>query len=103
MSAVDLATLLESRSTGGQLERLYVDHGELLQHNDFDPVLASANLTGLEAAAVLGPTGRATVQTILTDERRFDLLAAEMRGRIDRRRSLLAAYARGWNLSSADR
>jgi predicted nucleotidyltransferase len=97
--AVDLATLLEVQGSADQLDRLYDSHGDRLRRYDFDPVLAGANLVGAEAATLLGPSGRAAMRDLLADEQRLDLLAAEMRGVISRRRALLDAYVSGWDFS----
>lgn len=93
--AVDLAALIECRSDGDRLDELYDEHGEVLRRNSFDPLLAGAEVLDAEGAAMLGPAARMVLRGILADEQRFDLLSAQMRGRIGRRRDLLAAYARG--------
>jgi predicted nucleotidyltransferase len=97
--AVDLATLLEAQGSADQLDRLYDDHGDRLRRYDFDPVLAGAEVVGAEAAMLLGQSGRAAMRDLLAEQPRLDLLAAEMRGMISRRRAMLDAYVSGWGFS----
>ena len=69
--AIDLATVLRTYLDAGNRERLYNDHPDLLTE-DFDYVLAGAELLGRDiASSVSSPTKRLIIE-ILRQERNVD-------------------------------
>lgn len=94
--AIDLKTIISAYHEGPNFDELYTQHEDLLEKHDFEPRLAGAERIGREARALMTTDNLGFMTDLLDSPEHFDLLAADMGGRVGENRSLLAAYRHGF-------
>lgn len=96
--AVDIKTLLESYSGDWNVERIFEEADDLLEHFGYDVQLAAAALIGRDAAAIAERPTRKAVRAILETETAADamLLASDMGGSVATNLQLLEALLYGF-------